>query len=191
MADYDTTLTRCAWSGTDPLMVKYHDEEWGTPLHDDTLLYEFLMLEGFQAGLNWRTILYKRDNFRRAFDGFDPARVARYGTAKIESLLADPGIVRNRLKVHAAISNARALLDVQREFGSFDAYVWQFTGGEPLVNAWKDLGDLPARTALSDEMSKALRKRGFNFVGSTICYAFMQAVGIVNDHTVDCFRRSG
>jgi DNA-3-methyladenine glycosylase I len=169
-------------------MIRYHDEEWGVPLHDDRGLFEFLILEGAQAGLSWETILNKRENYRAAFDGFDAQLVARYDRRKTEQLLKDPGIVRNRLKVASAVRNAQALLRVQQEFGSFDRYVWQFVGGRPRVNAWKSESQLPASTAESDAMSKALKKRGFNFVGSTICYAFMQAVGMVNDHAVQCFR---
>lgn len=180
---------RCAWVPPgDPLYVAYHDLEWGVPVHDDGKLFEFLVLEGFQAGLSWRTILYKRDNFRLAFDGFDPLKIAAYDEHKIAGLLADPGIVRNRLKVHATVNNARAFLKVKDEFGSFDAYIWQFTGGKTLKNAWTSLAELPARTSESDAMSKDLLKRGFRFVGSTICYAHMQATGMVNDHTIDCFR---
>jgi DNA-3-methyladenine glycosylase I len=179
---------RCAWVGTDPLYVAYHDQEWGVPLHDDRLLFEFLILDGMQAGLSWAIILKKRDNFRRLFDNFDPSLIAAYDDVKVAALLADPGIVRNRLKVAASIQNARAFLDVQKEFGSFDAYIWQFVGGWPKKNAWKGLADIPARTPESDAMSKDLARRGFKFVGSTICYAFMQAAGMVNDHTVDCFR---
>lgn len=182
------TRTRCAWAGDDPLHVAYHDEEWGVPVHDDRTLFEFLILEGAQAGLSWSTILKKRENYRRAFDGFDPRKVAAYGDAKVAKLLADPGIVRNRLKVAAAISNARAFLGVQDEFGSFDAYIWGFVGGTPLVNAWRSLSEIPAQTPESVATSKDLLKRGFKFVGPTICYAFMQAVGMVNDHTLDCFR---
>ena len=182
--------TRCAWAGTDPLYVAYHDREWGVPLHDDRLLFEFLILDGMQAGLSWAIILKKRDNFRRLFDNFDPSLIVAYDDAKVAALLADPGIVRNRLKVAAAIQNARVFLDVQKEFGSFDAYIWQFVGGQPKKNAWKGLADIPARTPESDAMSKDLARRGFKFVGSTICYAFMQAAGMVNDHTVDCFRYS-
>jgi DNA-3-methyladenine glycosylase I len=169
-------------------MIRYHDEEWGVPLHDDRGLFEFLILEGAQAGLSWETILNKRENYRAAFDGFDAQLVARYDRRKTEQLLKDPGIVRNRLKVASAVRNAQALLRVQQEFGSFDRYVWQFVGGRPRVNAWKSESQLPASTAEYDAMSKALKKRGFNFVGSTICYAFMQAVGMVNDHAVQCFR---
>jgi DNA-3-methyladenine glycosylase I len=180
--------TRCAWAGTDPLYVAYHDQEWGVPLHDDRLLFEFLILEGMQAGLSWATILRKRDNFRRAFDLFEPGLVAQYGEQKVAELLDDPGIVRNRLKVAAAIQNARSFLEIQRELGSFDAYIWQFIGGKPKKNAWRYLAEIPAHTPESDAMSKDLVRRGFKFVGSTICYSFMQAVGMVNDHTVDCFR---
>ena len=181
-------MTRCAWAGTDPLYIAYHDQEWGVPLHDDRLLFEFLILDGMQAGLSWAIILKKRENFRRLFDNFDPSLIATYDDARVAALLADPGIVRNRLKVAAAIQNARAFLDIQKEFGSFDAYIWQFVGGQPKKNAWKGLADIPARTSESDAMSKDLARRGFKFVGSTICYAFMQAAGLVNDHTVDCFR---
>jgi len=178
---------RCPWA-TNELAIRYHDEEWGVPVHDDRVLFEFLILEGAQAGLSWDTILRKRDNYRAAFDGFDPARVARYDQRKIAGLLADPGIVRNRLKVASAVGNARAFLAVQEECGSFDAYVWRFVEGRPRVNAWRRGQQVPARTAESDALSKDLQKRGFRFVGSTICYAFLQAVGMVNDHLVDCFR---
>lgn len=181
-------MKRCAWAGTDPLYAGYHDTEWGVPVHDDQRLFEFLILEGAQAGLSWITILRKRDNYRAAFDQFDAAKIARYSTKKIEHLLQDPGIVRNRLKVAAAITNARAFLKVQKEFGSFDRYVWQFVGGAPLQNFRKTHQQVPASTPESDAMSKDMKKRGFKFVGSTICYAFMQACGLVNDHTVDCFR---
>lgn len=179
---------RCAWCGDDPLYRAYHDQEWGVPAHDDRVLFEFLLLEGAQAGLSWITILRKRENYRRAFDGFDARKIARYGDSELGALLAEPGIVRNRLKVRAAVANARGFLDVQTEFGSFDAYVWRFVAGRPLTNAWRSLADVPARTPVSDAMSKDLAARGFKFVGSTICYAFMQAVGMVNDHTTDCFR---
>ena len=182
--------TRCSWAGaTDPLMIAYHDEEWGVPSHDDRHFFEMLTLEGAQAGLNWRTILYKRDGYRRAFDNFDPRKVARYDARKVKSLLADPGIVRNRLKVASTIDNARAFLAVQKEFGSFDAYIWTFVGGKPIQNSWKSMSQIPAETRESDAMSKDLKKRGFRFVGSTICYAFMQATGLVNDHALDCFCR--
>jgi len=180
---------RCSWAGTvDALMIAYHDKEWGVPNHDDRHFFEMLTLEGAQAGFNWRTILYKRDGYRRAFDNFDARKVARYDARKKRSLLADPGIVRNRLKVESTIDNARAFLAVQKEFGSFDAYIWSFTRGKPIVNSWRRLNQVPTRTVESDAMSKDLKKRGFRFVGSTICYAFMQATGLVNDHAVDCFR---
>jgi DNA-3-methyladenine glycosylase I len=178
---------RCAWA-RDELSIAYHDAEWGVPLHDDRALFELLILEGAQAGLSWITILKKRPAYRKAFDRFDARKVARYDEAKIAALLADEGIVRNRLKIRAAVQNAQAFLAVQKEFGSFDRYVWQFTGGEPLVNRWRGTDQLPARSEQSDAMSKDLVKRGFKFVGSTICYAFMQATGMVNDHLVDCFR---
>ena len=179
---------RCEWAGSDPLMVAYHDDEWGVPLHDDPQLFEFLILEGMQAGLSWMTILRKRENFRAAFDGFDPQKVAHYDRGKFEELMANPGIIRNRRKIEAAAQNGQAFLEVQGEFGSFDAYIWQFVGGKPLVNTWKTISEIPAKTAQSEAMSKDLKKRGFNFVGPTICYAHMQATGMVNDHTVDCFR---
>jgi DNA-3-methyladenine glycosylase I len=178
---------RCAWART-PLSIAYHDDEWGVPVHDDRKLFEFLILEGAQAGLSWETILNKRENYRRAFDDFDAARVARFTEKRIERLLKNPGIVRNRLKVGSAVLNAKAFLAVQKEFGSFDAYVWRFVSGKPKVNRWKLFNTIPAHTAESDALSRDLSKRGFKFVGSTICYAFMQAVGLVNDHTVDCFR---
>ena len=181
------TIERCPWAST-PLYEAYHDLEWGVPLHDDRLLFEFLVLEGAQAGLSWSTILEKRDNYRRAFDRFDARKVARYDAHKVQTLLADAGIVRNRLKIAAAIRNAQAFLAVRKEFGSFDAYVWCFVGGRPVRNAWQVLKQLPARTPQSDALSKDLLARGFKFVGPTICYAFMQAVGMVNDHLVDCFR---
>ncbi len=179
---------RCAWAGDDPLYLDYHDREWGVPVHDDRQLFEFLILEGAQAGLAWITILRKRENYRHAFDGFDPERIARYDDLKVRQLLADPGIVRNRLKVASAIGNAQAFLELQEERGSFDRFLWEFVGGEPIRNAWQSLSELPATTAESDALSKELKRRGFRFVGPTICYAFMQAVGMVNDHTVDCFR---
>jgi DNA-3-methyladenine glycosylase I len=179
---------RCAWSGTDPLYVSYHDEEWGVPVHDDRLLFEFLVLEGAQAGLSWSTILRKRNAYRGAFDRFDPRKVAAYDKRKIAALLADAGIVRNRAKIESAIKNARAFLDVQAEFGSFDAYQWRFVDGRPIQNRRRAVGDIPARTAQSDAMSSDLKGRGFTFVGSTIIYAHMQAVGMVNDHVVGCFR---
>jgi DNA-3-methyladenine glycosylase I len=180
-------MNRCTWA-TEERSITYHDREWGVPVHDDRLLFEFLILEGAQAGLSWSTILNKRENYRRAFDRFDARKVARYDAHKIRKLLADPGIVRNRLKVASAVTNARAFLAVQKEFGSFDAYLWRFVGGKPIQNRRTSLKKIPARTPESDAMSKDLIKRGFKFVGSTICYAFMQAVGMVNDHTVDCFR---
>ena len=179
--------TRCSWART-PLGIAYHDTEWGVPVHDDAILFEFITLEGAQAGLSWETILKKRDAYRSAFVGFDPARVARFTPARIERLVRNPGIVRNRLKIESTVRNARAFLAVQREFGSFDAYVWGFVGGAPLVNHWRSLRQVPARTPESDALSRDLLRRGFKFVGSTICYAFMQAVGMVNDHTIDCFR---
>jgi DNA-3-methyladenine glycosylase I len=182
--------TRCAWAGTDPLYVAYHDTEWGVPLHDDQKLFELLILEGAQAGLSWSTILNKRAAYRKAYDQFDYRKVAVYDERKIEALLANAGIVRNKRKIDASIQNAKAFLKVQAEFGSFEAYIWQFVGGKPKVNAWKHLQEIPARTQESEAMSKDLVKRGFNFVGPTICYAFMQAIGMVNDHVVDCFRYS-
>lgn len=181
-------LQRCDWAGTDPLYVAYHDEEWGVPLHDAQKLFEFLILEGAQAGLSWSTILKKRDNYRRAFDHFDPRIVAGYDESKLSALLADAGIVRNRLKIAAAISNAQCFVKIQDEFGSFDRYIWQFSGGKPIRNAWQRLSEIPTHTPISDAMSRELKRRGFRFVGSTICYAFMQAVGMVNDHIVSCFR---
>jgi DNA-3-methyladenine glycosylase I len=180
-------VVRCRWA-TNELAVKYHDEEWGVPVHDDDRWFEFLILEGAQAGLSWDTILAKRENYRLAYDRFDPMKVSRYSDAKLRKLLANPGIVRNRLKVTSAVKNAKAFLDIQREFGSFDAYIWRFTGGSPIRNEWKLGQNLPAKTDVSDAMSKDLRKRGFNFVGSTICYALMQATGMVNDHATECFR---
>ncbi|MGA2447019.1 MAG: DNA-3-methyladenine glycosylase I [Opitutaceae bacterium] len=180
---------RCPWPTTERY-IAYHDQEWGVPLHDDRRLFEFLVLEGAQAGLSWLTILNKRENYRRAFDGFDPGKVARYGARKVAALLADPGIVRNRLKIASAIRNARAFLAVQRGFGSFDRYIWQFTGGRPIQNAWRSIKQVPARTPESDAMSRDLRERGFKFVGSTICYAHMQATGMVNDHLVTCPRHA-
>jgi len=180
-------LKRCPWAKGE-LYLAYHDNEWGVPVHDDQLLFEFLILEGAQAGLSWITILKKRENYRQAFDDFDPRKVARYDARKIKKLLGDPGIVRNRLKIDSAVKNAKSFLAVQEEFRSFDRYIWQFVAGQPIRNRWKSLKQVPARTLESDTMSKDLIRRGFKFVGSTICYAFMQAVGMVNDHTVDCFR---
>jgi len=179
---------RCGWATTDPLYIEYHDREWGVPVHDDRKLFEFLILEGAQAGLSWLTILRKRENYRLAFDDFDPEKVARYDETKIARLLEDPGIVRNRLKVRSAVSNAQAFLKVQEEFGSFDAYIWQFVDGQPVQNAWRKLEEIPAKTPQAEAMSKDLIRRGFKFVGPTICYAHMQATGMVNDHLVHCFR---
>ncbi len=183
----DGSLTRCPWASNE-LSIRYHDEEWGVPVHDDRRLFEFLILEGAQAGLSWDTILKKRENYRAAFDNFDAAKVAGYDRRKLQALLRDPGIVRNRLKIASAVKNAQAFLQVQKEFGSYDRYVWQFVGGKPKQNSRRFRRQVPARTAESDAMSKDLKKRGFTFVGSTICYAFMQAVGMVNDHLTDCFR---
>ncbi len=180
--------TRCGWCGDDPLYVAYHDEEWGVPVHDDRHMFELLVLEGAQAGLAWITILRKREAYRKAFRGFDPAKVARFGEKDVARLLADAGIVRNRLKVASAIRNARAYLEVQAEFGTFCAYLWGFVDGRPVVNRWRSLAEIPARTELSDRISKDLKQRGFNFVGSTIIYAHLQSAGLVNDHLVDCFR---
>ncbi len=179
---------RCAWAGTDPLYVKYHDEEWGVPSHDDRHLFEMLVLEGAQAGLSWITILRKREGYRAAFDDFDVESVARYDRRRVEKLMQNPAIVRNRLKIESAIANARATLEAVDEFGSLDALLWSFVEGRPIVNRWKSLKELPAQTDASQAMSRALKKRGFRFVGPTVCYAFMQAVGMVNDHVVDCFR---
>jgi len=179
---------RCGWSETDPLYVRYHDEEWGIPVHDDRKLFEFLILEGAQAGLSWITILRKREAYRKAFDEFDPVKIARYKDSKIASLLSNAGIIRNRLKIAATVQNAEAFLAVEKEFGSFNSYIWQFVNGRQIKNSWKGLKDIPAKTSESDAMSNALRSRGFKFVGSTICYAFMQACGLVNDHIVSCFR---
>jgi DNA-3-methyladenine glycosylase I len=181
---------RCAWAGTDDLYVEYHDAEWGVPVYDDRKLFEFLLLEGAQAGLSWITILRKREAYRRAFDGFDPEKVARYDAKKIRSLLANEGIVRNRLKIESAVKNARAFLAVQEELGSFSDYQWGFVDGEPVVNRFRSIKEVPARTPLSDIISKDLKRRGFSFVGSTIIYAHLQAVGVVNDHVLDCFRRA-
>jgi DNA-3-methyladenine glycosylase I len=181
-------VRRCAWLGDDPLMLTYHDEEWGVPVHDDRKHFEFLILDAFQAGLSWRTILNKRKNFRKAFSHFNPKVVARYDAKKIKRLLSDPGIIRNRLKVAGAVKNAKAFLEIQKEFGSFNKYIWQFTNHRTIHNRWSDLKALPAKTKESDAMSQDLKKRGFTFVGSTICYAYMQAAGIVNDHIVRCFR---
>ena len=181
-------IKRCAWVPDDDLYIHYHDEEWGVPVFDDQQLFEFLILEGAQAGLSWSTILKKRENYQKAFDHFDAAKISGYNQQKIDDLLNNPGIVRNRLKIKSTIQNAKAFLEIQKEQGSFSHYIWSFVGGKPIINHFKNLKDLPAKTEISDAMSKDLKKRGFNFVGSTICYAFMQAVGMVNDHTIDCFR---
>lgn len=181
-------IQRCLWSGDDPLYVSYHDKEWGVPVHNERKLFEMLILEGAQAGLSWITVLRKRENYRKALDNFDPRKIARYDRKKVRKLLSNPGIIRNRLKIKAAIENAKAFLKIQKEFGSFDEYIWRFVGGKQKVNKRKSLKQIPPTTPESDAMSKDLKKRGFRFVGSTICYAFMQAVGMVNDHTVDCFR---
>lgn len=181
-------LVRCPWAGSDPLYVAYHDEQWGVPVHEDNLLFEMLVLEGAQAGLSWITILRKRENYRRAFSGFDPRRIARYDERKIAQLLQDPGIVRNRQKIRSAIQNARSFLRVQNEFDTFDRYLWRFVDGRPIHNSWDDAATVPACTELSDAVSKDLKRRGFSFVGSTICYSLMQATGLVNDHLTSCFR---
>jgi DNA-3-methyladenine glycosylase I len=181
------TPIRCRWP-SNPLSIAYHDKEWGVPVHNDRILFEFLILEGAQAGLSWDTVLKKRNNYRRAFAKFDPKKVAHFDRRKVRTLLKDPGIIRNRLKIESTVSNAQAFLQVQKEFGSFDAYIWTFVNGQPLQNSWKTLARLPASTSVSDAMSKDLKNRGFRFVGSTICYAFMQAVGLVNDHATTCFR---
>jgi len=181
-------MTRCEWANASPLEQAYHDEEWGVPVHDDRLLFEFLILEGAQAGLSWATILKKREGYRQAFDNFDANKMAHYSDDKIAELLSNPAIVRNQLKIKSAVNNAKAFLKIQAEFGQFDTYIWRFVDGETQQNAWQDLLEIPTRTPKSDKMSKELKKRGFNFVGTTICYAFMQAVGMVNDHTVDCFK---
>jgi len=181
-------MQRCGWAGTDPLYIDYHDHQWGVPLHDERLLFEMLILEGAQAGLSWITILRKREHYRAAFDDFDAAKMARYGERKAQALLKDPGIVRNRLKVAAAIHNAKMVLKLREREGGLDDYLWRYVDGKPIINAWRSPKEVPARTPLSDTISKDLTRRGFKFVGPTICYAFMQAVGMVNDHTVDCFR---
>lgn len=181
-------IKRCTWCGSDPLYVAYHDEDWGVPVHDDRMLFEMLILEGAQAGLSWLTILKKRGNYRNAFHGFEAARIARYDQTEIDRLMQDASIVRNRLKIDSAIKNARAFLKIQEEYGTFADYLWQYVDGTPVINSWRQHSDLPAHTPLSDRLSKALKRRGFNFVGSTICYAFMQSIGMVNDHTTDCFR---
>lgn len=179
---------RCEWCGSEPIYVDYHDKEWGVPVHDDRLHFELIILEGAQAGLSWITILKRRDTYCEAFDNFDVIKVSKYSDKKIEKLLTNPGIIRNKLKVRATVQNAKSFLKIQKEYGSFDKYIWQFVGNKTIDNKWKKMGDVPAKTAQSDAMSKDLKKRGFSFVGSTICYAYMQAAGMVNDHTVDCFR---
>ena len=179
---------RCAWSGTDPLYNLYHDTEWGVPVHNDRKLFEMLNLEGAQAGLSWITILRKRENYRKAFDNFDPKKIVKYNVKKISSLMKNEGIVRNQLKINSVVSNAKAFLEVQKEFGSFDNYIWQFVGGKPIINKRKSIKEIPPKTIEAEAMSKDLKKRGFRFVGPTICYAFMQACGLVNDHEVKCFR---
>jgi DNA-3-methyladenine glycosylase I len=184
----DNMKKSCSWPTNDPLMNKYHDKEWGVPLHNDKKLFEFLLLEGMQAGLSWRTVLYKRENFRKAFDNFDFNKIAKYNKRKINSLLKDVGIIRNKLKVESAVTNAKAFLEVRREFGTFNKYIWNFLNGKPIQNKFKSIKELPAKTELSDLISKDLKKRGFKFVGSTIVYAHMQATGMVNDHVVECFR---
>ncbi len=179
---------RCDWCGKDPIYVDYHDKEWGVPVHDDRMHFEMIILDGAQAGLSWITILKRRDGYREAFDNFDVNKVAKYSDKKVEKLLTNPGIIRNRLKVNSAVKNAKAFLEIQKEFGSFDKYIWQFVNHKTIQNKWEKMEELPAKTAESDALSKDLKKRGFSFVGSTICYAYMQAVGMVNDHTADCFR---
>jgi len=181
-------LTRCEWTGADDLMIRYHDTEWGVPVSDDRKLFEFIVLEGAQAGLSWATILRRRENYRKAFDGFDPVKVARYGEEEIAGLLADPGIIRNRLKVRSAVTNAAAFLEVASEFGSFSRYMWGFVDGRPVMNGFRSMSELPATSKVSDGMSRDLKRRGFRFVGSTICYAHMESVGMVNDHVTHCFR---
>ena len=181
-------MTRCNWPGEDQLIIKYHDEEWGVPVHDDRLLFEYMLLDAFQAGLSWRTVLNKRENFRKAFDNFNPKRISKYGKKKYQSLLSDRGIIRNRAKINAAITNAQRFLEIQKEFGTFNKYIWQFVGEKPIINKFKKLSSIPVKTKESDEVSRDLIKRGFKFAGSTICYAFMQAAGMVNDHLIDCFR---
>jgi DNA-3-methyladenine glycosylase I len=188
MKESPDLVSRCPWPSNDPLMIAYHDNEWGVPLHDDRKLFEFMVLDCFQAGLSWRTVLHKRENFRKAFDNFDFRKIAKYDQKKIDSLLQDSGIIRNNAKINGTIQNARCFLEVQKEFGSFDHYIWQFTNGQPVINKWQNLNELPARSELSDQMSRELVKRGFKFVGSTICYAFIQAIGMVNDHLTTCFR---
>jgi DNA-3-methyladenine glycosylase I len=179
---------RCAWPANDKLMIAYHDHEWGVPVHDDRKIFEFMVLDAFQAGLSWSTILKKRENFRAAFDHFEPAKIARYDQNKIDELLQNAGIIRNKAKINATVKNAKAFLEIQKEFGTFDRYIWQFVGGKPIINKWKTLAEIPAKSAEAEAMSADLKKRGFSFVGPTICYAFMQAAGMVNDHETGCFR---
>ncbi len=183
-------MKTCTWPGNDPLMIEYHDTEWGVPVHDDTKLFEFLVLDAFQAGLSWKTILHRREGFRRAFDNFDAVKIAAYNEEDYHRLLGDSGIIRNRAKIRGTIRNAQVFLDIQKEFGSFDAYIWQFTGGKTIVNHWTELNQIPATSPESDAMAKDMKKRGFTFCGSTICYAFMQAAGLVDDHLEGCFRKS-
>jgi DNA-3-methyladenine glycosylase I len=183
-----TELKRCNWPGSDKLMMKYHDEEWGMPNHDDRKWFEYITLDAFQAGLSWAIVLKKRENFRNAFDNFDPKKIVKYDQVKVDELIQDAGIIRNKLKINATISNAKIFLDVQKEFGTFDKYIWQFVSGKPIVNQWKSIAELPASTSESDNLSTDLKNRGFKFVGTTICYAFMQSAGMVNDHLVHCFR---
>ena len=185
----NSEIIRCSWVNDDPLYIRYHDEEWGVPVYDDKVLFEFVILEGMQAGLNWLTILKKRENYRKCLDKFNAKKIAQYDEEKIQALLNNEGIIRNKLKVNAIVSNAKAFLTVQKEWGSFSDYIWHFVEGEPIVNHWRNLSKVPATTALSDAISKDLKKRGFKFMGSTICYAFMQAVGMVDDHAADCFRK--
>ncbi|HDP68596.1 MAG TPA: DNA-3-methyladenine glycosylase I [Candidatus Marinimicrobia bacterium] len=182
------TKKRCAWTDTDPLMIEYHDHEWGVPVHDDRKIFEFMVLDAFQAGLSWATILRKRENFRATLDNFDPEKIAKYNQDKIDNLLQDAGIIRNTAKVNATVKNAKAFLEVQKEFGTFDKYIWQFVGHQPKVNHWKTVAEIPATSPAAEAMSADLKKRGFSFVGPTICYAFMQAAGMVNDHEIGCFR---
>lgn len=184
-------ITRCPWPANDPIYIKYHDKEWGVPIHNDKKLFEFLLLEGFQAGLSWKTILYKRKNFQKAFDNFDFNKVAKYDKRKIAALMKDAGIIRNQLKINSSVTNAKAFLAVRKEFGTFNKYIWGFVNGKPIVNKFKSIKEVPAKTELSDLISKDLKERGFNFVGSTIIYAHMQATGMVNDHLISCFRHAG
>ena len=190
MKESPDPVSRCPWPSNDPLMIAYHDNEWGVPLHDDRKLFEFMVLDCFQAGLSWRTVLHKRENFRKALDNFDFRKIAKYDQKKIDSLLQDSGIIRNNAKINGTIQNARCFLEVQKEFGTFDQYIWQFTNGQTVINKWQNLSEIPARSELSDQMSRELVKRGFKFVGSTICYAFIQAIGMVNDHLSSCFRHT-